>query len=84
MVRFKDTRGHNDSLGVCLHGRNNFTQAQFTSLRSLIQGLLRDHHLTIYDVYGHCDFDSEKTCPNFDVKQKITVGNLDPKTERRV
>jgi len=78
-------RGHNqDSIGICLHGKNNFTEAQFVSLRNLIQGMLRDFNLTIFDVYGHRDFDNHKTCPNFDVRQKLIIGNLDPKTEKRI
>ena len=78
-------RGHNqDSIGICLHGKNNFTEAQFVSLRNLIQGMLRDFNLTIFDVYGHRDFDNSKTCPNFDVRQKLIIGNLDPKTGKRI
>ena len=79
-------RGHNeDSIGICLHGRNEFTQAQFNSLRQLMQSLYFEFGLTINDVYGHCDFDQNKTCPNFDYKKILSPGMFnDPKTEKRV
>ena len=77
---------HNaDSIGICLHGRDKFTQAQFTSLRSLVRDMIQRFNLTPADVYGHYDF-SSKTCPNFDV-QSVVFGrpmNLDPKEEKRV
>jgi len=54
------------SLGVCLIGRDVFTDAQMNSLETV----LREWH-TQYPqatICGHCDFDyTEKTCPNFDV-----------------
>ena len=62
--------GHNhDSLGICLHGRHNFTEAQFFSLKALLYDLMTRYDLRTTDIYGHRDFDSKKTCPNFDVKR---------------
>ncbi|MFK7892591.1 MAG: N-acetylmuramoyl-L-alanine amidase [Granulosicoccus sp.] len=59
--------GHNEiSLGVCLIGRQYFTDAQFDSLESV----LRQWQLQYPDasICGHRDFSyTEKTCPNFDV-----------------
>jgi hypothetical protein len=59
--------GHNEeSLGVCLIGRNDFTSEQMTAL----DGLLRDW-IARYPqarICGHRDFpNTQKTCPNFDV-----------------
>jgi hypothetical protein len=59
--------GHNEeSLGVCLIGRNDFTPEQMTAL----DGLLRDW-IARYPqarICGHRDFpNTQKTCPNFDV-----------------
>ena len=60
--------GHNEiSLGVCLIGRTDFTNAQFLSLEEVL------HEWTLKcptaKVVGHCDFEyTEKTCPNFDAK----------------
>lgn len=63
-------KNHNrDSIGICLHGRHNFTEKQFNALKSLLFDLIRQFDLTTNDVYGHRDFDSKKTCPNFDVKR---------------
>jgi len=60
--------GHNEiSLGVCLIGRTDFTDAQFDSLEKI----LREWKVKLpqAEVVGHCDFDfTEKTCPNFDAK----------------
>lgn len=62
--------GHNhDSIGICLHGRKTFTDAQFYSLKALLYDLMIRHNLRTTDIYGHRDFDSKKTCPNFDVKR---------------
>lgn len=59
--------GHNrNSLGICLVGRDQFNDAQWVSLQSLVRAL--DSQYEGATVLGHRDLDSEKTCPNFDVK----------------
>ena len=60
-------KGFNEvSLGVCLIGRNNFTNAQFNSLENLLREWKNDYPAAV--ICGHCDFDyTDKTCPNFDV-----------------
>ena len=69
------------SLGVCLIGRDSFTEAQMRSLHGVCQGLLTKHGLGPVDIIGHYQTpheqskDKPKTCPNFDVsewKGKIT------------
>lgn len=61
-------KGHNShSLGVCLIGEVNFTPAQYASLSSLLKSWNSQHPGS--RVVGHCDLDSRKTCPNFDVKE---------------
>lgn len=61
-------RGHNhESLGVCLVGRDQFTDEQWTSLFELIADWKRKYPKA--DIVGHCDLDSHKTCPNFDAKK---------------
>jgi N-acetyl-anhydromuramyl-L-alanine amidase AmpD len=58
--------GHNgDSIGICLHGRNKFTESQFKMLAMLIKYYTKE--FSIKEVEGHCHYDSTKTCPNFDV-----------------
>jgi len=55
------------SLGVCLIGRDNFTIKQFESLEKILKSWKNDYPLAI--IQGHCDTDlTEKTCPNFNVK----------------
>lgn len=54
------------SLGVCLIGRDKFTDKQFSSL----QKVLKDWRLKYpkSTIIGHKDNDdTNKTCPNFDV-----------------
>lgn len=59
--------GHNEiSLGVCLIGRNTFTEAQFDALEQVL-GEWRKFCPTAA-ICGHRDFSyTDKTCPNFDV-----------------
>ena len=59
--------GHNEeSLGVCLIGCNEFTDAQFSSLHQVLSQWQQLCPNAI--ICGHCDFPTtEKTCPNFDV-----------------
>lgn len=66
--------GHNyESLGICMAGgidqsgkpENNFTPAQFESLRALLDTLKADYPSA--RIVGHRDLDSKKACPSFDV-----------------
>jgi len=58
---------NNISLGVCLIGRNKFTKKQYVSL----ERILRKWKLIYPEakIVGHRDTgNTDKTCPNFDVK----------------
>lgn len=59
------------SVGICLSGEHEFTEAQFVALRKLVLGLLSSLDLSIIDVLGHRDLDGRKTCPNFNVQEKL-------------
>ena len=50
------------SVGICMIGRNEFSDAQYSSLALL----LRDYTNLYPDakVVGHCELDPRKTCPN--------------------
>jgi len=62
--------GHNkDTIGICLIGRDAFTQEQFSSLDNLAKGLMRMYGLEEKDVVGHGELDRGKTCPNFNVRE---------------
>jgi N-acetyl-anhydromuramyl-L-alanine amidase AmpD len=62
-------KGQNtNSIGVCLIGKHHFTAKQlYDALPTLLQLLLPAYGLTFDNVYGHNEFDPDKTCPNFDV-----------------
>ncbi|MGB1964661.1 MAG: N-acetylmuramoyl-L-alanine amidase [Candidatus Puniceispirillales bacterium] len=59
--------GHNtESLGVCLIGRDDFTDKQMASLEQLLRDWKARYPQA--QICGHCDFpETHKTCPNFDV-----------------
>lgn len=68
-------RGHNHhSLGICLIGREDYTQPQQDSLERLLRSLLFEHDQAL--VVGHYQLDSHKTCPNFDVPQWARAAGL--------
>ncbi len=60
-----------DSIGICLVGRQNFSNPQFISMKRIISGLLEEFPESV--IYGHREFPSAqaqgKTCPNFDVHE---------------
>lgn len=62
-------KGHNsNSLGICIIGRKNFSDIQITKVKRLVNALCEKYRLVKYDdVYGHYEFDSNKTCPNIDM-----------------
>lgn len=68
--------GHNEeSLGVCLIGRTQFTDAQFESLESVLREWTIKYPGA--EVVGHRDFSyTEKTCPNFDAKKWWALRNV--------
>lgn len=64
-------KGHNrNSIGICLSGKKDFTEAQFISLKKLLKQLKLRFNLTDKDIYPHNHFNKTKTCPNFDLKEK--------------
>ncbi|PUB87082.1 MAG: N-acetylmuramoyl-L-alanine amidase [gamma proteobacterium symbiont of Ctena orbiculata] len=54
------------SLGVCLIGRDQFTDEQLAALRELLTEW--KHKYPDAEVMGHYELDPNKPCPNFDVK----------------
>ena len=59
--------GYNtESLGVCLIGRDEFTDKQMAALKQLLRDWKARYPQA--QICGHCDFpETQKTCPNFDV-----------------
>lgn len=64
-------KGHNSCIGICLVGRNSFTDAQMKTLRMMVSNLALECGLSKEDVKGHCEVDPNKTCPNFDVRKFV-------------
>ena len=54
------------SIGICLSGKEEFSQEQFFALGSLYQVLCMELNKDL-PVYPHRDFNANKTCPNFDL-----------------
>lgn len=60
--------GYNqNSIGICLSGKKEFTEKQMISLKELCLKLLIKYSLTKQDILPHNAFNKNKTCPNFDV-----------------
>ena len=57
---------NNDSIGICLIGRDAFNPDQMDSLAALVGKYLEEYPDA--EVVGHRDLDPRKTCPNFDVR----------------
>jgi hypothetical protein len=58
--------GHNHhSLGICLVGRDEFTNEQIISLKNILYFLKFRYQGS--EIVGHYELDDSKTCPNFDV-----------------
>lgn len=84
-------KGYNDrSVGICMVGgksattgkaENNFTQQQFAALEKLLGELWAKFPKAV--LKGHCDLDSGKACPCFDVKA-WAEGKVFWSTERTV
>ena len=60
---------NSDSIGTCLIGNKTFTAAQLFSLQ-ILHDLLKGLYNVNMTIHGHNEF-SNKTCPNFEVKQFI-------------
>ena len=69
-------RGKNKiSLGVCLIGRDNFTNEQFVSLEKVLRSWKNCYPKA--KIIGYCDTgNTKKTCPNFDVQSWCKDKNL--------
>ena len=65
--------GHNqDSIGIVLTGRENFTQGQFDLCAIVVAELCIEFGLHITDIYGHNQF-SNKRCPVFDINEVTSI-----------
>lgn len=64
------------SIGICMvggKGGSNFTKLQWEELEKLVKELLKKYPKV--EVVGHCELNSGKTCPNFNVQDWLkTIG----------
>lgn len=56
------------SLGICWVGKEVPSISQQLAMKRLFRMLLKKHQLDPSHVYGHSDFNPEKTCPNLNVQ----------------
>jgi len=63
------TKGkNNESLGVCLIGKSNFTDAQYNALEKVLKEWKQKYPKA--EIKGHSQaIETKKTCPNFDVEE---------------
>lgn len=62
------------SIGICLVGgkeRFDFTLLQINKLVSLLKFLCKQFNIEKSDIYSHYEFNKNKTCPNFDIKNLL-------------
>lgn len=63
-------KGYNaNSIGICLSGKNDFTDAQFLMAAKLAKELMSKYNLKITDILGHNELEKTKTCPNFKLEE---------------
>jgi N-acetylmuramoyl-L-alanine amidase len=60
---------NSSSIGICVLGLSLISFEQKRRLANLVAYLLDWFDLSIDDVYGHYEFNKNKTCPNFDMEE---------------
>lgn len=61
-------KGQNkDSIGICLIGRGFYTKEQYNSLYYILDETCRIFGLEAKQVFGHYEFNNQKTCPILDM-----------------
>ncbi|WP_051219473.1 N-acetylmuramoyl-L-alanine amidase [Oceanobacter kriegii] len=77
--------GHNhNTIGICLIGRDQYTNEQWIALESLVRALqmpsLVAQGLSIQHIKGHREYNKAKSCPGFDVADWVNA-DYNPKTK---
>lgn len=67
--------GYNDYIGICLIGRDSFTEDQLVELDVLVHDIYnRYDSMTSIDIKGHNEV-SNKSCPNINIREFVgTLG----------
>lgn len=59
---------HNhDSIGICWAGRFSPTNEQMEALLLMVKSICLKYALPYHKVFGHKEFNKDKTCPNLDM-----------------
>ena len=67
-IKGAHVRGHNsDSIGIVWVGEKQIDPRQTKALLSLLRRLMDTHDVAVDNVFGHYEFDDNKTCPNLDM-----------------
>lgn len=75
-----EVKANKDGIGIMLFGTDQFTPAQWKSLRILVLGLQRDRKQLLgdkipeLDILGHRQLKPSKLCPGFDVPAWVEGG----------
>lgn len=64
-----------DNVGICMIGKDRFTEAQFHGLREDIRMLCQSYNIPHWEIYGHYLWPSAikqgKSCPNMAIQRLI-------------
>jgi N-acetyl-anhydromuramyl-L-alanine amidase AmpD len=64
------------SIGVCVSGKTDFKVTQFIHTRELCEALMDRYKIKEADIYPHCHFNKNKTCPNFNLEKLRTYATI--------
>ena len=75
-------KGYNqNSIGICLIGKREFSKSQLYSLLFLLKELIQIYNIPVQNILGHYETElaNGKTCPNFEMSiiRTILRDNLD-------
>lgn len=65
---------NSNSIGICLTGNDRFSEEQFRACRELVIRLCAKYDIEVMNIVGHSVFDKNKSCPRFNVQEKILNG----------
>lgn len=67
-------KGHNqDTVAICLSGKHCFSIVQYKTCARLCQNLMAVFDLHLKDIYGHHQFNPDKSCPNYDIRSVLNL-----------
>ena len=64
------------SIGICMSGKNHFSEACLSATAVLIRHTMRRFNIPINKVLPHNFFDNTKTCPNITIEELMRHGDI--------